>query len=114
MDRTCDFVGLHPVDQRGCDRSLQPGEDGLACGGAGTEAGSVSYHLGQRPIKPSDIHGSLNPICARADIRPIVHALNRDAFISNYKLASLPGLTRPDPATHPASKRFSRTRWMRG
>ncbi|TMJ38172.1 MAG: L,D-transpeptidase [Alphaproteobacteria bacterium] len=59
----------------------------------------------------SDIHGSLNPICARADIRPIVHALNRDAFISNHKLASLPG---PDPAIHPASKHFFRSRWMRG
>src|SRR5262245_52297424 len=50
MDRTCDLVGLHPVDQRGCDRSLQSGEDGGACGGAGTEAGSVSYRIGRRPI----------------------------------------------------------------
>ena len=101
MDRTCDFVGLHPVDQRGCDRSLQPGEDGLACGGAGTEAGSVSYHLGQRPIKPSDIHGSLNPICARADIRPMPAFmstrpnLKRVSNRLNHSLvASCAGLTR--------------------
>src|SRR5947208_17027053 len=37
--------------------------------------------------------------------------INRDAFISNHKLASLPGL---DPAIHPASKDFLRSRWMRG
>ena len=38
-------------------------------------------------------------------------SLNRDAFISNHKLASLPGF---DPAIHPVSKDFLRSRWMRG
>src|SRR5215471_13875535 len=52
MDRTRDFVGLHPIDQRGCDRSLQPGEGGCACGGAGTEPRRLSDHS-QRPINNS-------------------------------------------------------------
>jgi hypothetical protein len=41
------FVGLHPDDQRGCDRSLQPGEDGRDCSGAGTEAGCLSCRIGR-------------------------------------------------------------------
>src|SRR5262249_47770512 len=35
------------------DRSLQPGEGGRACGGAGTEPRRLSDHIGQRPITNS-------------------------------------------------------------
>src|SRR5438874_7019223 len=35
-------------------------------------------------------------------------------FMWNQRLASLPGLTRLDPAIHPTSKDFLRGRWMRG
>ena len=35
-------------------------------------------------------------------------------FMWNQRLASLPGLTRLDPAIHPTSKDFLRSRWMRG
>ncbi|TMJ37237.1 MAG: hypothetical protein E6G86_17550 [Alphaproteobacteria bacterium] len=41
----------------------------------------------------------------------LVKRLYRDAFVSNHMLASLPG---QDPAIHPASKDFLRSRWMRG
>src|SRR5262245_37490240 len=69
MDRTCDFVGLHPVDQRGRDRSLQPGEDGCGCGGAGTEARSLACRIGRQPI---DTLSWSSPLASRYARAPTV------------------------------------------
>ena len=40
--RAGDLVGLHPHDQRGRDRSLQPRQDGCDRGGAGAEGGRLA------------------------------------------------------------------------
>src|SRR5262249_37756397 len=65
MDRTRHFVGLHTVDQRGHHRSLQPREDGRACGGAGTKAGCLTCRICLVAAKPSE--RGLRPINKRID-----------------------------------------------
>ena len=87
------FVGslCRPSTRRNAGRPSGIGIPSIAIcrSGGGSQAGMTDEN-------ENAIHGAL---------------LNRDAFISNHKLPSLPGL---DPAIHPTSKDFLRSRWMRG